>query len=709
MNENDQNRRAPQPPAGYQFFDPNDPASYVQPTAQQEHANTHQEDPDAPKDATEQKQTGAKSFIRTHKRSLIIGACITAAFALFIGVAAWILVDHFSKDATQDSTTQQTTQESLTEAVDVSQLDLEYSGRDSDASFDETSATTIELNDGATVNGSSASSVSSNGQTITISGEGTYVLSGTLTQGQVIVEAEDTAKVQLVLKGVSIHNESGPAIRINAADKVFVTLAEGTTNTLTDGSSYTLDEGSDEPNATLFSKADLTINGSGALNVTGSYAHAINSKDDLVIAGGTFNITSQTDAVRGRDCVKISDGTFNVTAGEDAFKSNNDEDATRGFVLIDGGTYSVSAGDDAFHAETALLIRGGDITVTSCEEGYEAALIQVEGGNSNITANDDGLNASYGSSASSTGGGTMGAGADPGANGSVNSGAGANANADTGAGTDANAGVTTNASTNTSSNATSVSTNAGTGTTMNNAPSSEGTAPSSNGTAPSGDMANNGGAGGGGGMGEADSRCQVKISGGTLSVNAGGDGIDSNGTLEITGGTVLVSGPENNGNSALDYASTATVSGGTMIIAGMDGMAQGFSSGTQAFAMVSATGSAGSTIQIVSADGTVLASFTAPKQFDNVVVSAPGMTDNQTYQLLVDGTATQFTASTTATQSGMGGGQGAMGDDPGSMGRSPDAAGNAPESTGSAPGSMGTPSDATGSSFGESTSESISL
>ncbi|MEF2560530.1 MAG: carbohydrate-binding domain-containing protein [Eggerthellaceae bacterium] len=709
MNENDQNRRAPQPPAGYQFFDPNDPASYVQPTAQQEHANTHQEDPDAPKDATEQKQTGAKSFIRTHKRSLIIGACITAAFALFIGVAAWILVDHFSKDATQDSTTQQTTQESLTEAVDVSQLDLEYSGRDSDASFDETSATTIELNDGATVNGSSASSVSSNGQTITISGEGTYVLSGTLTQGQVIVEAEDTAKVQLVLKGVSIHNESGPAIRINAADKVFVTLAEGTTNTLTDGSSYTLDEGSDEPNATLFSKADLTINGSGALNVTGSYAHAINSKDDLVIAGGTFNITSQTDAVRGRDCVKISDGTFNVTAGEDAFKSNNDEDATRGFVLIDGGTYSVSAGDDAFHAETALLIRGGDITVTSCEEGYEAALIQVEGGNSNITANDDGLNASYGSSASSTGGGTMGAGADPGANGSVNSGAGANANADTGAGTDANAGVTTNASTNTSSNATSVSTNAGTGTTMNNAPSSEGTAPSSNGTAPSGDMANNGGAGGGGGMGEADSHCQVKISGGTLSVNAGGDGIDSNGTLEITGGTVLVSGPENNGNSALDYASTATVSGGTMIIAGMDGMAQGFSSGTQAFAMVSATGSAGSTIQIVSADGTVLASFTAPKQFDNVVVSAPGMTDNQTYQLLVDGTATQFTASTTATQSGMGGGQGAMGDDPGSMGRSPDAAGNAPESTGSAPGSMGTPSDATGSSFGESTSESISL
>lgn len=705
MNENDQNRRAPQPPAGYQFFDPNDPASYVQPTAQQEHANTHQEDPDAPKDATEQKQTGAKSFIRTHKRSLIIGACITAAFALFIGVAAWILVDHFSKDATQDSTTQQTTQESLTEAVDVSQLDLEYSGRDSDASFDETSATTIELNDGATVNGSSASSVSSNGQTITISGEGTYVLSGTLTQGQVIVEAEDTAKVQLVLKGVSIHNESGPAIRINAADKVFVTLAEGTTNTLTDGSSYTLDEGSDEPNATLFSKADLTINGSGTLNVTGSYAHAINSKDDLVITGGTFNITSQTDAVRGRDCVKISGGTFNVTAGEDAFKSNNDEDATRGFVLIDGGTYSVSAGDDAFHAETALLIRGGDITVTSCEEGYEAALIQVEGGNSNITANDDGLNASYGSSTTSTGSDAMGAGA----NGSVNSGAGANANADTGAGTDASAGVTTDASTNTSSNATSVSTNAGTGTTMNNAPSSEGTAPSSNGTAPSGDMASNGGAGGGGGMGEADSRCQVKISGGTLSVNAGGDGIDSNGTLEITGGTVLVSGPENNGNSALDYASTATVSGGTMIIAGMDGMAQGFSSGTQAFAMVSATGSAGSTIQIASADGTVLASFTAPKQFDNVVVSAPGMTDNQTYQLLVDGTATQFTASTTATQSGMGGGQGAMGDDPGSMGRSPDAAGNAPESTGSAPGSMGAPSDATGSSFGESTSESISL
>ena len=699
MNENDQNRRAPQPPAGYQFFDPNDPASYAQPTAQQEHANTYQEDTDAPKDTTEQKQTGENNFIRTHKRSLIIGACITVAFALFIGVAAWILVDHFSKDATQDSTTQQTTQESLTEAVDVSQLDLEYSDRDSDASFNEANATTITLDDGAVISGSSASSVSSNGQTITISGEGTYVLSGTLTQGQVIVEAEDTAKIQLVLKGASIHNENGPAIRINAADKVFVTLAEGTTNTLTDGSSYTLDEGSDEPNATLFSKADLAINGSGTLNVTGSYAHAVNSKDDLVITGGTFNITSQADAVRGRDCVKISGGTFNITAGEDAFKSNNDEDATRGFVLIDGGTYSVSAGDDAFHAETALLIRGGEITVTSCEEGYEAALIQVEGGNSNITANDDGLNASYGSSTVSTGGGAMGAGANAGA------GMGTDANANAGASMDASTGGITNASMDMSVNATSANTSTGTSTTTNNAPSFEDTAPSSSGTAPSGDMAGNGG----GGMGEADSRCQVKISGGTLTVNAGGDGIDSNGTLEITGGTVLVSGPENNGNSALDYASTATVSGGTMIIAGMDGMAQSFSGGTQAFAMVSATGSAGSTIQIASADGTVLASFTAPKQFDNVVVSAPGMTDGQTYQLLVDGTATQFTASTTATQSGMGGSQSAMGNDPGSMGRSPDAAGNASDSTGSVPGSMGAPSDATGSSFGESTSESISL
>lgn len=668
MNENDQNHRAPQPPAGYQFFDPNDPASYAQPTAQQEHANTQ------PIPA-EQKRTGAKGFVLAHKKAFIAGACIVAALALFTGVAAWALVDHFFKSAAQSSTTQQTTQESLTEAVDVSQLDLKYSDRDSDASFDEANATTIALNDGAVISGSSASSVSSNGQTITISGEGTYVLSGTLTQGQVIVEAEDTAKVQLVLKGVSIHNENGPAIRINAADKAFVTLAEGTTNTLTDGSGYTLDEGSDEPNATLFSKADLTINGSGTLNVTGSYAHAINSKDDLVITGGAFNITSQADAVRGRDCVKISGGTFNVTAGEDAFKSNNDEDATRGFALVDGGTYSVSAGDDAFHAETALLIRGGDITVTSCEEGYEAALIQVEGGNSNITANDDGLNASYGSSTTSTGGGAgMGAGA------GANAGTDPNASANTGtsAGMDTNAGVVTNASMDMSANVTSVDASTSTDATTNpGTPPTEGTAPSSSGTAPSGDMAGNGGGGAGAGMGEADSRCQVKISGGTLTVNAGGDGIDSNGTLEITGGTVLVSGPENNGNSALDYASTATVSGGTMIIAGMDGMAQSFSGGTQAFAMVSATGSAGSTIQIASADGTVLASFTAPKQFDNVVVSASGMTDGQTYQLLVDGTATQFTASTTATQSGMGGGQDAMGGNPGSMGQSPDAMGSA--------------------------------
>lgn len=242
-------------------------------------------------------------------------------------------------------------------AFDVAALDLEYSNRDKDASYDDASATHIVLSGATdTVDGDGASV---EGSTVTISAEGTYVVSGSLDDGRLVVEVADTDKVQVVLNGASIHNEDGPAFYVRQADKCFVTLADGTTNTLTDGTDYVLEDGSDEPYATLFSRADLTLNGSGTLTVTSSYRHAVCSKDDLVITGGTYVVDAVEDALRGRDCVKIADGDFTLTAGGDGIKSNKDTKATKGFVSIDGGTFTIQAGDDGIQAQTYLRIAGG--------------------------------------------------------------------------------------------------------------------------------------------------------------------------------------------------------------------------------------------------------------------------------------------------------------------------------------------------------------
>ena len=234
--------------------------------------------------------------------------------------------------------------------IDIPGMDFAYSDRDRDASYDEAAATKIALTgQGATVSGEGAAV---EGSTAIITAAGTYVVSGELTAGSLTVNAGDADKVQIVLSGASIRNEAGPALNIQQADKVFVTLAAGSQNTLADGASYTLAEGEDEPNAALYSKADLTINGTGALTVEGNYRHGVNSKDDLVVTGGAITVTAKEDGLRGKDCVKVADGSFAITAGGDGVKSNNDEDPTRGFVSIDGGTFAVEAGDEGFQAGT---------------------------------------------------------------------------------------------------------------------------------------------------------------------------------------------------------------------------------------------------------------------------------------------------------------------------------------------------------------------
>ena len=237
-----------------------------------------------------------------------------------------------------------------------------FTDRDQDASYDEAQATRITLSDdGIAIEGTGAAA---EGSVLTISEEGVYVLSGTLGNGRVVVSCTDTEKVQLVLAGVDIHCEDYAALYIEEADKVFVTLADGTENSLSDGTEYASEEG-DNVDAALFSRADVTLNGTGALRVTGNYNHAVVSKDDLVITSGAYTITAVGHGLNGKDCVKISGGSFAIDAGGDGIQSDNDEDAERGYVYITGGSFDITAANDGIQAETELRIEGGEFSLTT--------------------------------------------------------------------------------------------------------------------------------------------------------------------------------------------------------------------------------------------------------------------------------------------------------------------------------------------------------
>ena len=493
---------------------------------------------------------------------------------------------------------------------DLSAYDLEYSKRDLDASYDASQATYITLADNAssaeTYTHESASGVSISGNDVTITQAGTYVLSGNLTDGCVFVNIDKEEKCQLVLNGASISNSDGPCIYVMAADKTFITLADGTQNTLVDGADYVLNE-DEEPTATIFSKDDLTLNGTGALSIAGNYRHAVRSKDDLVITGGTYVINAVEDALNGKDCLKICDGTFDITCGEDALKSSNDSEEGRGFVAIDGGDFTISAGDDAVHAETLMHITAGTVNVLMCYEGYEGTVVRIDGGSTNIVASDDGINAASGSS--SEGGMPMG-GEGRGGAGGLGAGAAAGDAAASGAG------------------------------------AGDASAPD------------------GAGAAATTSTCKVVVTGGTTYVSAGGDGIDSNGSVEVSGGVLIVEGPTSNADSFFDYDSSATITGGTVLMVGSTGMAQSFSGGTQAFAMASASGSAGQTVILQDAQGNEVASFAATKNFQVVLASADGAAEGDTLTVKIGSTETALTASTTATDSGFGAG-GGMGGGPG--------------------------------------------
>ena len=495
-----------------------------------------------------------------------------------------------SADAENTSVKTEMTVEEMQAAIDEAMSDAAiditdmFTKRDLAGNYDESEAVKI------TLSGKTAACNSSNVQiedgVVTIKAAGVYVLSGTLTDGTIVVDAGDDDKVQLVLDGVSIMAADYAAIYAKNADKVFVTLAEGAGNSLTVSGDYVQTD-DNNVDAVIFAKCDLTLNGTGSLTVKDNTGHGIVSKDDLVVTGGTYTIYSQDHCLNGKDSVRIADGTFNLSCDEDGIHAGND-DQQDGYVYIEGGDINISVGDDAIHAEGLLIITGGDIDVSKSCEGVEGDKILVTGGDIDVISSDDGFNAAGGSSGSGD--------------------------------------------------------------------NHDGFGDSSG----SGD--NHDGFGGGPGMGgvdmDADNDAYILITGGTININANGDGIDSNGCIGITGGSVYVLGPSDNGNGAMDYGICAAITGGEIVAVGGSGMAQGFGDeSTQCSALVNFDEwiDAGETITLTNSDGKEVLSYKADKKFNSVVISTSDMKQGGIYTLTVGDQGSTFTLDDITYSEGSGG------------------------------------------------------
>lgn len=253
--------------------------------------------------------------------------------------------------------TGETETENPTVSADIDNMDFEFTDGDKDSGYDEASATVITLSDGESKASGSGAEIDRNG--VTLSSAGTYIISGKLSDGRILVKAGKKDKLRIVLRNADVTCGDGAALVVESADKVFLTLDADSENVFCDGSTRADD--STSVNGAIFSRSDLTVNGSGSLSVVGSYKHGIVSKDDLVITGGVISVKAQKVGLCGKDCVKISDGSITVNAGSDAIRSDNTENSACGYVYICGGTLDLTAGNDGIQAVTLLEVAGGEI------------------------------------------------------------------------------------------------------------------------------------------------------------------------------------------------------------------------------------------------------------------------------------------------------------------------------------------------------------
>ncbi len=511
-----------------------------------------------------------------------------------------------------------------------------------DLDYDESEVVAITLG-GATASADSAA-VTVDGATVTISAAGTYSLSGSLTDGEIVVDAADGDDVTLVLDGVDIANTDGAAIAVMNADEALVVLAEGTTNQLTDGAAYVFpDAETDEPNAALYSAADLSIAGGGALVVNANYNDGITSKDGLVIEAGTITVSAADDGIRGKDYVIVNGGTIAVDAVGDGIKADNEEDLERGYVLIADGSLSVVAGDDGVQGATDVLVTGGETTIDA-GSGSEAGralqgetLVAVSGGVINATAVDDAI---HSNNEITIDGGTLTlASGDDGIHGdllvTINGGAIII--------TDAYEGIESEVIAINDGFIDVTSSDDGLNVASADAATTTTTADATVAPGPGG-----GGRGGPGGADDGVGEHYIYINGGTITItitgelNEQGDGIDANGHVEMTGGVVAVSGPTDTRNSALDYSGGSfTLTGGLFIGTNIDGRnSEGVGAGSSQASLYLTTGGAidaGTVVRIESTQGEGLVTFEPANAYSVIVFSSPALAAGESYDVYLGG------------------------------------------------------------------------
>ena len=569
---------------------------------------------------------------------------------------------------------------------DFAQTDTQmFTDRDRNATYDTKNAITVRL-DGTTA-ASDSNSVTVDGSTVTLTKEATYLLSGTL-QGLLVVDAGEKDKLQLVFQNANIQNSTGAALYIKNADKVFITLAEGTDNTLTGGDSFIAIDDSNIDGA-LFSRQDLTVNGNGSLTVTSPAGHGIVCKDDLVLSGGNLTVTAASHGLDANDSIRMTDTTLSVTAGKDGLHAENSDDATKGFVYLHSGTLNITAEGDGISAGAYGQLEKGTVKILA------------GGGSENGTRENSGYYGQFGGGGFPGGGGgrpqrpgSGGNGGNTGSSGSASPLA-ATGTADStestsmkgikagtsllisgGSYTVDSADDAIHANENVTVNGGSFTLKTGddgvhaeeylvvTDCAMTISESYEGLealhiqvdggdvtlTATDDGLNAAGGMDASGAGGrdgqfGGRAPGQGASNGSILITGGQLQITASGDGIDANGTLSITGGNITVTGPTRGDTATLDFDAGGTISGGTFIGTGAMGMGQSFSQSEQAVIAVQVGAqSAGTAITLTDATGTVLISHTPAMDFQLVILSCPQLAKGESYTLTVGASTDSVTA-----------------------------------------------------------------
>lgn len=461
------------------------------------------------------------------------------------------------------------------------------------------------------------SGITLSGNTAAITAGGEYTVTGSLSDGQLIIAAPKSAKVELTMDNADISCSTGAALYVETADKLVITLAGDSKNAIRSTGSFVQ---TDDTNvdAALFSREDLTIKGSGSLEVSCEAGHGIVGKDDLKISGGDISITADRKGISANDSLIVKGGSINVVSGDDAMNCDGD-------ISISGGELTLSSGDDGIHSDAALNISGGNINIIKSYEGLEGLTVNISGGDISVVSSDDGINAAGENDGSIDPGAPGDAGFFPGSSDSFFQ-RGEHPDDDDGQ--------------------------------HFGRPSGSGMPQPPDGTlqVPHGGMPRPGGEDP---MADINSDAVISISGGSITMDTGGDGIDSNGALYVTGGSVFLCGPTNDGNSALDYTTTGSITGGFFIASGSSGMAMNFdTSSTQCSILYNFPQrmSAGAEVSLVSSDGTVIARYSPKKDFTSILISVPELKTGDSYILTADGIPAEISMdSTLYSNRGMGG------------------------------------------------------